>query len=80
MRLIDDEPVKEPLREVTFDELTRLVIALTKRKLRLSQLALNAFRLSVVKHKLPVFIKQVNQLVDVVRQCFRQHALTHAIQ
>ena len=68
MPFIDHQQPKVVLGQIAFDEFGRLVAALANRELKRRQRSLHALGLAVTEHQIPVFIHEVDELVDVVLQ------------
>ena len=63
------------LGQIAFDELGRLVTALSQRELGFAQSTIQPRRLTVAEHKLAVLVHQVGKRLHVVFQNFGQIAL-----
>ena len=68
VRLVGNEQVEGALRQVTFDELGRLVAAFAEAELHVRHRAFHAVRLAVGEDQFTPVVHQVDELVDVVAQ------------
>src|SRR5471032_2808955 len=77
---VSDYKPEIPLREISLDELGRLIATLSERNLRARESALHALRLPVREHQLAILVHQIDELMDVVTQHSTEHVLAETIE